>query len=160
MREILLTRGMIAQISDEDYDLNEFSWFYSGRHPYHYTIRQVQVAMVRETIFMHKVIATRIGLIGGIDHEDRNRLNNQRYNLREATQQQNLWNIGIKAMNTSGYIGVSYNLEKRKYEAYIRILKGERTHLGYFDTAEKAAREYDRVAKRFRKKFAVLNFTD
>lgn len=44
-----------------------------------------------------------------VDHEDRNKLNARKNNLRLATSSQNKMNREIQNNNTSGYKGVSWN---------------------------------------------------
>ncbi|MGO4744001.1 HNH endonuclease signature motif containing protein [Serratia quinivorans] len=81
-----------------------------------------------------------------IDHIDRNKLNNSIDNLREATRYENGANVGIKSHNTSGFIGVSYNAQWRKWFAQI-IHKGNKTFLGYYKTPELASEAYQKAAK-------------
>lgn len=49
--------------------------------------------------------------------------------------------------NTSGFPGVSWNKEVRKWEAYIRPCK-KKIKLGYFDTPESAHAVYASAALR------------
>lgn len=62
-----------------------------------------------------------------------------------------------KASNTSGYKGVSYSKDRRKWQAYITIDK-KRVPLGRFDSAEDAARAYDDYAKASIGDDCYLNF--
>jgi hypothetical protein len=55
----------------------------------------------------------------GIDHIDRNKLNNSISNLREATQSCNLRNITRKKNNTSGITGVRWKGNNKIWEARI-----------------------------------------
>ncbi len=73
-----------------------------------------------------------------VDHEDRNPINDKIENLRLATHMQNSMNRRIYSNNTSGYTGVYFNKNMNQYKGDISA-NGERIHLGYFDTAEKAA---------------------
>lgn len=164
MLEIPLTKGFVTLISDEDVDLQEFNWHVEGYNKSYYAIRTIQLApgtreyTPRKSISMHNVIAQRIGFNGKIDHKDMNSLNNQRGNLREATHQENMRNKGLRSDNKTGYKGVTYANQQKKYKASICLIKGEKLHLGYYNTPEEAAREYDRVALSYFKEFAVLNF--
>jgi|694.fasta_scaffold07589_25 hypothetical protein len=74
-----------------------------------------------------------------IDHINRIRSDNRICNLREATNQQNLWNQSIRKDNTSGYIGVS--MFRKKYVAQITV-DSKLIHIGTFATAEKAGQAY------------------
>ena len=71
------------------------------------------------------------------DHEDKNKLNNQKSNLRKCTVQQNNFNNSLKSTNTSGIIGVSYHHGAEKWRSYINI-NGRQIHRGLFQNKEDA----------------------
>lgn len=133
MKHIELLHGQIATVSDEDYDyLLDFNWYLSGNYAYRF--KEIMLPM-------HLEVVTRMGLkvnLGMlIDHEDRNTLNNQRNNLRILTPSQNNYNSKIPKDNTSGFKGVSFNIRKRKWAAYI-VVRRKQIHLGYFNELENA----------------------
>jgi hypothetical protein len=72
-----------------------------------------------------------------IDHIDGNGINNKWNNLREVTRSQNCRNIKLASNNTSGFIGVRWNEENKKWRALIGIDRKSK-HLGYFDNLEEA----------------------
>lgn len=72
-----------------------------------------------------------------IDHKDRNKLNNNISNLREATPALNTINTGDFANSTSGVKGVSLFKRTGKYTAQIKVNQ-KKIHLGYFKTIEDA----------------------
>lgn len=77
-----------------------------------------------------------------IDHINGNSLDNRIENLRDVTQQQNTWNIrNPKRNNKSGYLGVDWKPERKKWRAQIRLNRAKKL-LGYFDTAEEASAAY------------------
>ena len=76
---------------------------------------------------------------GSVDHADRNKLNNTRSNLREATIQQNSQNRSKTQRNSSGCVGVSWHRQHNKWVAYIKPGPKVR-HLGIFDTFEDAVK--------------------
>lgn len=76
-----------------------------------------------------------------IDHEDMNPANNKWLNLREATQSQNMCNRGAQRDNKSGFKGVSWDKEKCRWIAYIKINRRAR-NLGRFDTPGEAHAAY------------------
>lgn len=72
-----------------------------------------------------------------VDHADRNRLNNRKYNLRDASNGQNAMNRSKQCNNTSEISGVSWDSKENKWVAKIDINK-KRKHLGYFINKEDA----------------------
>ena len=92
-----------------------------------------------------------------IDHIDGNRINNNIENLREATNQQNLFNTGPSKNNKLGIKGVSKN--GNKYIARIEI-NGKSKYLGMFNTIEEARLVREDAEKKFFKEFSVLNRDD
>jgi hypothetical protein len=94
-----------------------------------------------------------------IDHVDRNYLNNQINNLRPCNYGDNSYNKTKYRNNISGFIGVSWNKKLKKWSAYASY-KNTKIHLGYFNTAEEAAKVRDKAAKELFGKFAVLNFPE
>ena len=72
-----------------------------------------------------------------IDHIDGNGMNNRRSNLRICTQAENLRNQRFMSNNTSGFIGVSYDKNRNRYNAEIRM-NDKRLHIGRYKTLEEA----------------------
>lgn len=72
-----------------------------------------------------------------IDHWNGIGHDNRIVNLRGASESQNNWNKGRPITNTSGYKGVSWDKEKKKFEAYHKMY-GKRYHLGYYDDPKEA----------------------
>lgn len=89
-----------------------------------------------------------------IDHINRNRSDNRLDNLRVATQGQNMINCKPRREAKVKYRGVN----PCGNDFIVRItLRGVRTTIGRFATAEKAALAYNEAAKRLHGRFAVLN---
>lgn len=59
--------------------------------------------------------------------------------------------------NSTGFQGVTWREDKKKYHAKIGFNK-HRYHLGYFNSPEQAALVYDQWAKKLHKSDAYLNF--
>ncbi len=72
-----------------------------------------------------------------VDHIDRNKLHNRKNNLRVVSRQINNLNIGMQKNNTSGYKGVAWHKQHKKWRAYI-MLDYKQKHLGLFDNKEDA----------------------
>jgi hypothetical protein len=86
-----------------------------------------------------------------IDHRDGVRRNNAIANLRDASNQQNQWNVGPKRTSQTGIKGVWP--KAGKYIA--RIQNGQRQqHLGYFETPEEAREAYTKAAAELHGAFA------
>lgn len=106
-----------------------------------------------EHVYMHRVICPDGEYA---DHIDGNRLNNQRNNLRPCSMSQNLQNQKLRKDSSSGYKGVSWKKDKKKYKAYINF-EGKQLHLGYFSDPIEASRVYDEYAIKLFKEFARCN---
>lgn len=91
-----------------------------------------------------------------VDHSDNNGLNNQKSNLRIATHWQNLANRALQKNNTSGYRGVSWSKQAKKWWAQIYV-DSKTVHLGLFDDVKEAARAYNEAAIERYGEFARLN---
>lgn len=72
-----------------------------------------------------------------IDHINHDRRDNRPCNLRAANNVENHKNRPMQNSNKSGFIGVHFNKNAKKYEAYITVDK-VRQKLGYFDNFEDA----------------------
>lgn len=91
-----------------------------------------------------------------IDHKDLDKLNNLEINLRICTPSQNQANRGKQKNNTSGYVGVNWCKNAKKWEARIWS-NNKKIHLGYFDDPKEAAKAYNAAAIKHHGEFAVLN---
>ena len=67
-----------------------------------------------------------------VDHADRDRLNNSKENLREATHQENMRNRSVHSNNKSKVAGVCWNKRREKWQVEISI-DGTNKFLGYFE---------------------------
>jgi hypothetical protein len=89
----------------------------------------------------------------GLDHKNRNGLDNKIKNLRLCTETQNHGNTEISKNNTSGYKGVYWNKHSKKWIAHIGYKKERFNSKGY-DDPYKAHQWYCRMHKKLFKEFS------
>ncbi len=94
-----------------------------------------------------------------VDHINRNKMDNRRCNLRVCTHHENSCNQKKRNTNTSGYMGVSFAKNIRKYESYVHY-DGRKHGLGYFYSPQEAALVRDAAALYFFGEFCNLNFSE
>lgn len=156
MKQIELTRGQVALVDDEDYDvLMQWSWYAYPTCGLWYAIRGTRKGGGYKNIRMHRFVMN-VPDDMQVDHIDRNGLNNQKDNLRICTKAENLKNKNLYKSNKTGYRGV----QKTKYNSYKAAIRlhGTIVHLGTFKSAEEAARAYDAAAFENFGSYANLNF--
>lgn len=113
--------------------VKEHKWYMQDEKGY------VATSVGRKKVYLHRFLLG-IGESGRdikVDHINRNPLDNRDENLRLCFHHQNCRNKGIPSNNSSGCLGISWNKEKRKWEAYIQSNKKFK-RLGYFEKLEDA----------------------
>lgn len=149
MKEIQLTKGQVALVDDEDFkELIMFRWCRSGSGHAHRNKGQGQ-----GHITMHRQIMGNPPAGFQVDHVDRNKLNNQKHNLRFVTRSENTQNRNAK--NDTGYKGVF--VSRNKWVARV-FYNGVDYGLGTFNSKEEAARAYDKKVIEFYGLTALTNF--
>jgi hypothetical protein len=154
MKEIPLNHGHIALVDDADFEsVSQFKWTALPHHRTVYAIRKVGKTIQR----MHRFIMELSDPAVQVDHRDHDGLNNQRGNLRPATNAQNRSNGRKPATgHTSRFKGVYWNKKDGKFRAQIKVLQLN-IYLGLFDQEIDAARAYNKAAVRHFGEFAQLN---
>ncbi len=108
---------------------------------------------------LHKLIAERMGLIGVVDHKNRNKLDCRRDNFRLATESKNAANRHTCTAK-SGYKGVfsrfNKTLGKDIYRAEIGY-QGQKIAVRGFHCPLEAAKAYDNMAIKYFGEFACTN---
>lgn len=171
MKEIKLSRGLFAQVDDDDFEyLNQFKWYAqkcgNGRF---YAARHLKKEDGAKVVLMHRVI---MGLRHGdkrcIDHINLNELCNTKSNLRICNKSENGANSKKIQNKTSIYKGVFIYKNTRFNKTENKITTKEywcaglkinykRIHLGYFKTELEAAMAYNKRATELFGEFANLN---
>ena len=149
MKKIPLGEDGHTMVSDEDYGwLLSFGWWNNGND-----YAKTSLPDGRQ-VYMHRVIMDAPDGVT-VDHINGDGLDNQRENLRFATQVQQNMNRP-KHRGKSRYKGVYPRHDGMKWVAQISINNKSR-YLGSFGTQESAARAYNVVAFDLHGEFAFLN---
>lgn len=159
MKLIPITKGKFAMVDDDMFDrLSAFKWFAQHSGNTWYACRHPPMIMGKRIglIHMHRVVLEKHRRRGKVDHRDRNGLNNQRSNLRPATNLGNAANKAPGVTNKTGYKGVFFFKSRNKYSANIQSKNGD-AFLGYYDSPVDAAKAYNEAAKAAYGEFAYLN---
>lgn len=152
MKLIQITQGYSVMVDDADYD-DLMQWKWQARNNGYTVYAQRTVGKrPRKTLNMHAYLMGRTW----VDHKDANGLNNQRTNLRLCSESQNAMNRSLNSNSTSGFKGVSYHKDRRKFQAYIKH-KGKMIYLGLHETAVQGAKVYNEAALKMFGEFAKLN---
>lgn len=152
---IPLTKGLFAEVDDSDYDwLIQYKWCaaINRKGGYNYAASWDGSKMIR----MHRLIMGVFDRWSLVDHIDHNTLNNQRSNLRVATQQQNNFNRKSTPKSTSIFRGVSWYSRDKRWVARIGNGDNQKT-LGWFKDEKQAALAYNAAAIERYGEFANLN---
>lgn len=159
MIEIPLTRGQVALIDDEDFELvSRHKWcaWWNPNTKSFYALTNIRKPDGKRTMLkMHRLI---MNAQPGeeVDHINHLTLDNRKSELRLCTGSQNQHNAGKRADNTSGYKGVAWHKNNQKWQAKIK-LNGKNKHLGYFTTPELAYEAYCKSAHELHGEFAMVS---
>ncbi len=170
MREIPISKGLVALVDDEDYDrvFSVSPWSAKATKHLIYAVKMIphpsgewviydNGKRRRRRVQMH--MHTYITGFSRTDHKDHNGLNNQKENLREVTQAQNRYNSRVRSDNTSGFKGVSWSKSALLWRAYI-MKEGKNKSLGFYPTPQEAAIAYDQAARLQFGEYASCNFPE
>lgn len=161
MKKIYLSKGLFCTVDDSDFEfLNQYKWTASGKAKYGFrAIRGFSFfkngTETSRPILMHRVI-TMCPNGFEVDHIDGDQLNNQKNNLRIVSHCSNMKNRRQKSDMTSRFKGVSFCKQSGKWVGRLQANGRILLNAG-FDSEEDAAREYNKYAKQYHGKFAVLN---
>lgn len=162
MKRIALSQGLYAMVDDEDFEvLNQWKWYAHKAGGLCYARRNMPADKTgkRGHVKMHRFILGLTDAAIHCDHIDGNGLNNQRENLRKATNALNVINRGSFKNSVSKYKGVDYCKARKKWRAQIQY-QGKGQHIGLFNTEIEAAIAYNKSASIHHGQFARLNIID
>lgn len=145
--KIPLTRGYYAIIDEADYDkVKGVKWYAKGKRP-----RKVY-AWSRKYGALHRYLMDAPpGAL--VDHKNLDSLDCRRCNLRLADHSKNAANASIRLDNATGFKGVSWNKQKRRFEAAIKV-NYRKIFLGAAQDAREAGELYERAAREYFGEFA------
>lgn len=119
-----------------------------------YAYRKVSILGKQTIVYLHRnLLFAPAG--HEIDHINGNSLDNTRSNLRVVTKQQNKFNRGALSNNTSGYKGVSWCKQKKKWKAAISV-NGKTLNLGSYEDIKEASFAYEEVSNYYHGHFGRL----
>lgn len=155
MKEIKLPKGKVAMVDDEDFEeLNKYKWCAFKGNSTYYVSRATRVAKKQKVLLMHRVIMkTPKGM--HTDHINGDGLDNQRSNLRIATHSENMRNTRMSKNNTSGYKGVCWDKNAKKWHVQITV-DSKLIYLGLYDTVEDGYKAYCIACIKYHGEFANL----
>jgi hypothetical protein len=158
MKLVPLTKGYEAMVDDEDYDRVSQHMWQALTRPDNDTVYASRSWQERPSMKIRRE-ALHVFIMGRkqgftIDHEDKNPLNCQKYNMRWATKSQQNAN---RRLSTKEYRGVYPVSGSVKWEPRIWYQRKLYKNGSYYNI-EDAARAYDELAKRIYGEFATVNF--
>lgn len=178
MKVIPLNKSKVARIDDDDYErvnknkwclitkkgklyAGRHIWVYGGPHPitgkkysYKRKGRVYEINGYYKSISLHRFILNAPDNLL-VDHIDGNGLNNQKSNLRLCTASQNCMNSKTRSTSSSGYRGVTWDAQTKKWRATI-TQNGKMKNLGRFTEIADAIEARNSAEKKVFGEFARL----
>ena len=151
---IPLSQGLYAIVDGKNYErLSMHKWHAAENGKTYYAGRYIRRKSKRTTISMHREI---LGLCFGdgkkTDHVNHCGLDNREQNIRVCTHQQNMCNRELQSNNTSGYAGVYWYKQSKKWSAIIKN-NGILNYLGLFNSKKEAIRTYEKKSVELKGEF-------
>jgi hypothetical protein len=136
MVKIKLTQGHHALVDEKDsLWIDKWNWCY-GSGGYAIRDEKGKRVLMHQEILIHRMkLIIPLGMT--CNHKDRNKLNNQRYNLRVATRSMSNFNRNMQSNNISGFRGVHWNKQRQKWQVSIKV-NYKQIHLGLFKNLQDA----------------------
>jgi hypothetical protein len=147
-RKIPLSNGLWAIVDESEYDrLANVRWFYI--HGYAYRCLPKGTPHTGSKIGEYPIISMQSFIRGQpkLDHENLDKLDNRRRNLRACVHYQNLHNLPRRKIRSSQYRGVSRS-SRNRWKATATV-NGVMTYLGLYDSETEAAKVRDSYLRQF-----------
>jgi AP2 domain len=159
MKKIHIKDDIYALVDDEDFErVNAYKWCLNsnGYACTSYACGFKPDGKVKQRgMLMHRFIMNLVKGDPQLDHMDVDRLNNQKDNLRFATQGENARNRPRHSNNKSGYKGVNLHKPSGLWRAC--IVKDGKDYTTYHHDKVEAALSYNAMAIKLHGEFARLN---
>ena len=137
----------------EDYELiKQYCWRENVSRKYH-ELTTRNITSTKHLYSTQNIRFSKIINCENYDHIDKNPLNNRKYNLRQCTFRENMYNRGIRNDNTSGVTGVYFEKQSNKWKAQITS-DGIKKYLGRFDNKDDAIKARLLAEQKYFKDFA------
>lgn len=148
--------GQFIIVDAEDFErASEFNWSIGQNG---YPKRQFRLPNGKNTAeYLHRfILMPKKG--EHVDHADGDKTDASKSNIRICNRSQNQRNRRQKINCDNPYKGIHLLRRTGRWQAQITIAFRKKKHLGYFATAEEAARAYDEGARKYHGEFARPNF--
>lgn len=159
MKKIVLTKGKFVLVDDSDYEwLSQWKWQYNVNG---YATRGKYIKgsgrknQRNSLIYMHRIIMNTSEKME-VDHINGKGLDNRKSNLRNCTFSQNRMNSRVRKDSKSGYKGIRFVENRKKW--YVSIATNrKRIFLGYYVNKTEAIESYNQAARKYFNEYALLN---
>jgi hypothetical protein len=146
-------KGYEVEVDEGDLHIvEEHGWCLLCGYSFDHGFIYFQASIGGSHSLLHRMIM-KAGKGQAIDHADGNTLNNRKDNLRFADATQNNYNSVKRKNNKSGFKGVYWKKDNRKWIAQIRH-RGKCHILGRFDNPLEASEAYQEAALIYAREFA------
>ena len=144
------SNGIPFYFDIEDFDkIKDYKWSINQNKWGNY----VHARIDKKWTYLHRYLLNVKNRKNQVDHIDRNRLNNQKSNLRMADNQKNAYNQKIKKNNKTGVSGVVWSKRDQGYYVGIRTPNG-RIYGGFYKNFHDAVVKRLTLEKKYHEEFS------
>ena len=150
-------KEVIIDIEDWE-NIKQYRWFlsYQSKRNKFYVMAFLYLNQKRIHIKLHRLILNVTNPKIQVDHRLGDTFDNRKEMLRKCTSVENTRNQIIRKNNTSGYKGVCWRRDIKKWQTRICV-NNKNKSVGFFKNKEKAALAYNKAALKYYGEFAKLN---